>query len=91
MSLLSYFTPTSDLPSSGSALSLKPKALHEANKRFASLSRECDDAGPGSKHAKNIYSTDDRAHIGRYAAEHGPTKALRHFTVPESTASLLKK
>ena len=29
--------------------------------------------------------------IGRYAAEHGLTKASRHFTVPESTARLLKK
>ena len=91
MSLLHYFTPTLDLPSSRSVLSLKPKALHKANKRLASLSRESDDAGPGSKHAKNIYSTDDHAHIGRYAAEHGPTKPSQHFTVHESTASLLKK
>ena len=37
------------------------------------------------------YSAEDRAHIGRYAAEHGTTKASRHFMVPESTARLLKK
>ena len=33
----------------------------------------------------------DRALIGRYAAEHEPTKASRHFMVLKSTALLLKK
>ena len=37
------------------------------------------------------YSPEDCSNIGRYAAEHGLTKASRHFTVPESTARLLKK
>lgn len=37
------------------------------------------------------YSAEDRALIGKYAAEHGPTKASRHFKVPESTARLMKK
>jgi len=40
---------------------------------------------------RRSYSAEYRAHIGRYAAKHGPTKALRHFTVPVSTAHPLKK
>ena len=40
---------------------------------------------------RRSYSAEDRAHIGRYAAKHGTTKASRHFTVPESIARLLKK
>ena len=74
--------------------SLIPEALHEANKKAASLSREPHEAGPGPKCAKNTYSSysaENRARIGRYAAEHGPTKASWHFTVPKSTARLLEK
>ena len=66
--------------------SLIPEALHEANKRVVSLSREPHEAGPGPKCAKNTYSSyfaEDRARIGRYAAEHGKTKASQHFMVPE--------
>ena len=50
-----------------------------------------------SKTAYTSYFTDDRACIGKYAAEHGPTKASRHFSsllerpVLESTSCLLKK
>ena len=50
-----------------------------------------------SKTAYTSYSAEDRACIGKYAAEHGPTKASRHFSslfeqpVPKSTARLLKK
>ena len=43
----------------------------------------------GKNHSS--YSAEDRALIGKYAAEHGPTKASRHFKVPESTARLMKK
>ena len=74
--------------------SLMPEALRKANKRVASLSREVSEAGPALNHAKKTYSSyfaEDRACIGRYAAEYRPTKALQHFTVPESTAHLLKK
>ena len=55
---------------------------------------QTDEDGPAPKRAKiaySSYSAEDRACIGRYAAEHGPTKASRHFTVPESMARLLKK
>ena len=74
--------------------SLPKEALVEANKRVASLTRETDDAGPAPKRAKKNYATyspEDCSKIGRYAAKHGPTKTSRHFTVPESTARLLKK
>ena len=91
--MLHYFTPTPSLSSSGSTLSLPKEALVEANKRVASLTRETDDAGPAPKRAGGnaTYSPEDCSKIGRYAAEHGLTKASWHFTVPESTARLLKK
>ena len=82
------------MPSSGSVALLMPEALRKANKRVASLSTEADETGQAPKHAKKTYfnySAEDRACIGRYAAEHGPTKASWHFTVPESTVRLLKK
>ena len=33
----------------------------------------------GGKH--NMYSQEDRAQIGKYAAENGATKAARHFLI----------
>ena len=83
MSLLRYFTPKTSLPTSGSTPSLLKEALAEANKRVSSLTREANDAGPVPKCAKKNYSTysaEDRSKIGRYAAEHGPTKASQQFT-----------
>ena len=91
MSLLRYFSRTASLPSSESVPSLTPEALREANKRVASIVTGMDEAGPTPKKTYSSYSAEDHARIGRYAAEHGPTKALQHFTVPESTARLLKK
>ena len=82
--------------SSRSTPSLPKEALVEANKRVVSLTRETDDTGPAPKRAKKLHHIlfrglfEDRK-IGRYAAEHGLTKVSRHFTVPESTARLLKK
>ena len=71
------------------------EAICEANKRSANLATKIDESGPAPKHAKKTwssYSAEDCALIGRYSVEHhGPTKASRCFTVPESPASLLKK
>ena len=36
------------------------------------------------------YTSEERAKIGRYAAENGPAGATRHFAVPETTARRLK-
>ena len=53
--------------------------------------------GPRENPVNTSYSAEDHACIGKYAAEHGPTKASRHFSslferpVPEFTARLLKK
>ena len=93
-SLLRYFTPTTSRSSTGSTPSLLKEALVEANKRVASLTRETDDTGPAPKRVKKNYATYSPEHcskIGRLAAEHSLTKASRHFTVPESTARLLKQ
>ena len=40
---------------------------------------------------RRSYSAEDCVHIGKYPAKNGPTKESWHFTVPESTARLLKK
>ena len=36
------------------------------------------------------YTSEERAKIGRYAAENGPTRATSHFAVPETMARRLK-
>ena len=36
------------------------------------------------------YTSEERAKIGRYAAENGPARATRHFAVPETIARRLK-
>lgn len=38
----------------------------------------------------NRYDAEKRAEIGKYASENGPTRASRHFDVPEPTARRLK-
>ena len=37
------------------------------------------------------YTPKERAKIGRYAAENGPARTSRHFSVPETTASLQRR
>ena len=96
MSLLCYinFHGWQVLPSSESVFSLMPEALHEANNRVAIITTGMNEAGPALKRTKKIYcsySTEDPARIGRFAAEHRPTKESQHFTVQDSTAHLLKK
>ena len=98
MLLLRYFSPTTSLPASVPSLMLE--ALRDANKRVAGLATEAKEAGLAPKRPKTShynYSGEDRARIGKYAAEHSPTKAASHFwsllkrPVPESTARFLKK
>ena len=36
------------------------------------------------------YTPEDRAKIGRYAAENGPARVTRHFAMPETTGRRLK-
>ena len=38
----------------------------------------------------NDYTPEQHVQIGKYAAENGPTRAAKHFSVPESTARRLK-
>ena len=88
MSLIHYFSQTSSLPSSESVPSLTPQDLHDINKRVTSLSRQPKEAGLGLKRAKSTYSSysaGDPARMGRCC------QASWHFTVPESTARLLKQ
>ena len=93
MLLLCYFSLSLSLPASGYFLT--PKALHEANKRVTDLATEAKEAGLVPKWPKTsqyTYSAEDCAHSGKYAVEHGPAKAVCHFSlllkhpVTESTA-----
>ena len=36
------------------------------------------------------YTPEDRAKIGKFAAENGPARATRHFAVPETTRRRLR-
>ena len=46
---------------------------------------------PTAKQGKyNNYTPVQRPQIGKYAAENGPTRAAKHFSVPESTMGRLK-
>ena len=78
MSLLRYFTTSLRLPSSGSVPLLMAESLREANKRVASLCEETSPVPKKSKTAYTSYAAEDRACRGKYAAEHGPTKASWH-------------
>ena len=77
--------------------SLTEKDLKLANKRVKSCLEDAKTDPPKAKRGKyNVYTPDERAQIGRYASENGPTRAAKHFSklwnrkVPEPTARRLK-
>ena len=80
--------------------SLTAKTLREASKQVTDLTTRAKEAGLVPKQPKTShysYFTEDCARIGKYAAEHGPAKAVHHFLsllkhpVLESTTCFLKK
>ena len=101
MALFRYFSRESTaLPTiqTCESSSLTEKDLEKANAR---VKRSIE--GEGTKPEKaslrgkyNDYTAKERAQIGKYAAENGPTKAAKHFSqvlsrkVPESTARTAK-
>ena len=71
--------------------------LKEVNSRVSKVMQSKSSAQGHEDHVNYKYTPDQRAMIGRYAAENGPTRAANHFTkilkmkVPKPTARRLKK
>ena len=77
--------------------SLSKEELEQVNETVASKTKEVLAPTSGRKRSQyNDYSAEERAKIGKYAAENGATKACRHFSktlgrsIPEATARRLK-
>ena len=94
MSLLSYFKKqTSASSQSHSQGTLTPKERKKVDECVKRVLESHDSRKRGSY---NHYTAEERASIGKYASENGPTKAARHFTkvlrrnINESTARKLR-
>ena len=95
MSILNYFrrqTPQERgvfVPPTVSTTGVSGEEIAACNNEVEAIIRREDKQ---QKKLYHSYSSHQRADIGRYAAQHGPTAASRHFTkqlghsVPESTA-----
>ena len=86
MSLRHYFKPMSSLPKS-SQTQLPTNVLREVN-QAVTASLGCEEerslrAGTKRKYTKS-FTPEDRAKIGRYAAENGNTAAVKKFKVTHS-------
>ena len=96
MTLLKYLTKTaSGLPGkhhckSASLTITKLKAVNEGVKRCAE-DANINGTEPTAKRGKyNDYTPEQCTQIGKYTAENGPTRAVKHFSVPDSTVRRLK-
>ena len=75
--------------------SMSRKQVLEVNKIVAGVCKKKEAASSG-RGKYNEYTAEERARIGKYAAENGPARAVRHFshllgrTIPETTARRLK-
>ena len=94
MALLKYFKPQQNadsLPDRKSCPSLTEKELKSANDSVSKCNTKSTD-----RQKYNVYSAEERAQMGKYAAENGPTRASKHFSkllnknVPEPTARRFK-
>ena len=74
MALFKYFSRVPTLPAK--VPSLSEKELERTNADVKQV-LEGDNKGRGKY---NEYTSEVRAQIGKYAAEHGPAKAVRHFS-----------
>ena len=87
MALLRYFTKRTVLPNEEQCTSLSRKELKEANKRVDMCLKESykdkasENGVASSRRGQyNEYTSEQRAEIGKYSAENGPTRAARHFS-----------
>ena len=92
MALYKYFTRVSKDDDSKKTLPA-PKEMKMADEAVAKALESAKSTGRGKY---NSYTGQQRAQIGHYAADHGPTKAAAHFSslwkihINKSTARWLK-
>ena len=94
MALFKYFKHDKSLPDPQNTLSEKvpSTSIKEANKEVKAISDKC-----GKEHAPYMVATpEQKAKVGKYAAENGTTNAIRHFSkellsLKESTVQGWKK
>ena len=84
MSLLKFFSrvKTKDgFPDPSGPLSeaVPSSSIEEANKEVSAQLALVDDSGKKRRAAYMIATLEQKAKVGKYAAENGTTKALRHF------------
>ena len=95
MALLNFFKLKDKLHDSTEASVLSKTEVEAANKQVSNALQSA--AEKVSRGKYNSYTPQQRAKIGKYAAENGPTKAAKHFTtiwgihVNESTARRLNR
>ena len=77
--------------------SLTKAEVQRANDEVKNVLASIEESSSSGKRNKyNEYTAEERAKIGKYAAENGPARAVRHFStimtrkLPESTARRLK-
>lgn len=87
MALLKYIRKANEaLPDKQTCPSLTEKDLKAANERVKKClecepdSREGQPHTPTKRGKYNDYTPEQRAQIGKYAAENGPTRAAKHFS-----------
>ena len=92
MAMLHYFKRKNPEDLTTAVPSLSAKEVEKVNE---SVKKERESVS--AKRVKyNDYSASERAQIGKYAAENGPTRAVQHFSktlsmkIPETTARRLK-
>ena len=107
MSILKYFarkdsSDTFRLPdvTVSASTTLSSKDIRSANESVKPLVKQLEDKKPARKVSTrekyNGYSPEQRAQIGKYAAENGATRASRHFStrwnmdIPESSVRRMK-
>ena len=82
MGLHRYFTPVTSLPTPSGPLSvsLTPAAIRHANDAVRSVSEPSSSRHGKSRGTYSKISPEKQEVIGRYAAEHGNTAAMRYFS-----------
>ena len=90
-SLLKFFKPTNALPTAKDT-GLSEHVIREANRAVKSVQKEQqpNEDPPANLKKRKTFSPEDRAEIGRYAANNGNAEAVRKYSVRESTARLFK-
>ena len=95
MALHKYFKPLAKPLLLMKVLQLTEKELDEVNSKVKAIFQE--EKSRKSQTKYNCYTPEQRASIGRYAAENDPVRAMQYFSkrfcteLPETTARRLRK